>query len=158
MAKTDNLTDYLIDLADGIRAKKGTTEPINPQDFRAEIESIEGGGGASESSIEYLDMTNVQSESWMTYLLASTLFVKQWMTLGQDTINTVFPTVLSQVMAGNLLGVNQFAIDFKAPIVVSKDGMAQTMTVADFIIQQGATQEKLDAIPRLTKEEFYSLE
>lgn len=50
MAKTDNLTDYLIDLADGIRAKKGTTEPINPQDFRKEIESISGGG---EFSPEY---------------------------------------------------------------------------------------------------------
>ena len=44
MAKNDNLTDYLTDLADGIRAKKGTTEPINPQDFRKEIESISGGG------------------------------------------------------------------------------------------------------------------
>ena len=37
MAKNDNLTDYLTDLADGIRAKKGTTDPINPQDFRKEI-------------------------------------------------------------------------------------------------------------------------
>lgn len=44
MAKNDNLTDYLTDLADGIRAKKGTTDPINPQDFRKEIESISGGG------------------------------------------------------------------------------------------------------------------
>lgn len=51
MAKNDNLTDYLTDLAEGIRAKKGTTEPINPQDFRKEIESISGGGG--EFSPEY---------------------------------------------------------------------------------------------------------
>ena len=80
------------------------------------------------------------------------------MTLGQDTVNTVFPTFLSQTMAGNLLGVTQLAIDFKASIVVSKDGMAQTMTVADYIIQQGATQEKLDAFPRITKEQFYTLE
>ena len=55
MAKNDNLTDYLIDLADGIRAKKGTTEPINPQDFRKEIESISGGGngGSVEGDWEY---------------------------------------------------------------------------------------------------------
>ncbi|MBO7283294.1 MAG: hypothetical protein J6U73_07870 [Alistipes sp.] len=43
MAKTDNLTDYLTDLADAIRAKKGITEKINPQDFASEIASIEIG-------------------------------------------------------------------------------------------------------------------
>lgn len=42
MGKQNNLTDFLTDLADGIRAKKGTTSPINPQNFRREIESIEG--------------------------------------------------------------------------------------------------------------------
>ena len=40
MAKNNNLTDFLTDLADGIRAKKGTTGTINPQNFRSEIESI----------------------------------------------------------------------------------------------------------------------
>lgn len=44
MAKTDNLQDYLSDLADAIREKKGMTEPINAQDFASEIASIEGGG------------------------------------------------------------------------------------------------------------------
>ena len=50
MAKTDNLTDFMLDLADSIRAKKGTTEPINPQDFRKEIESISGGGESGGGS------------------------------------------------------------------------------------------------------------
>lgn len=55
MAKNNNLTDYLTDLANAIREKKGTTDPINPQDFSAEIASIEtggggGGGGAAASS------------------------------------------------------------------------------------------------------------
>lgn len=45
MAKNDNLTDFLTDVADAIREKKGTTELINPQDFSAEIASIESGGG-----------------------------------------------------------------------------------------------------------------
>ena len=57
MAKTDNLTDYLTDLADGIRAKKGTTDPINPQDFRKEIESISGGGsGGGEADSDWVFM------------------------------------------------------------------------------------------------------
>ena len=40
MAKNDNLTDFLTDVADAIRAKKGTTDKINPQDFADEIASI----------------------------------------------------------------------------------------------------------------------
>lgn len=50
MAKNDNLTDFLTDVADAIRAKKGTTDKINPQDFAAEIASIEGGGGTPSAS------------------------------------------------------------------------------------------------------------
>lgn len=42
MAKKDNLKDFLTDVADAIRAKKGTTDLINPQDFVAEIRSIAG--------------------------------------------------------------------------------------------------------------------
>ena len=44
MSKSDNLTDFLIDVADAIREKKGTTDKINPQDFSSEIASLKGGG------------------------------------------------------------------------------------------------------------------
>ena len=40
MAKTDNLTDFLTNVADAIRAKKGTSDLINPQNFDGEIASI----------------------------------------------------------------------------------------------------------------------
>ena len=40
MSKANNLTDFLIDVANAIRSKKGTTTPINPQDFSDEIASI----------------------------------------------------------------------------------------------------------------------
>ena len=45
MAKNDNLKDFLTDVANAIREKKGTTDLINPQDFSAEIASIQSGGG-----------------------------------------------------------------------------------------------------------------
>lgn len=48
MAKNDNLQDFLIDVANAIRNKKGTTALINPQDFSAEIASISGGGVVQE--------------------------------------------------------------------------------------------------------------
>ena len=37
MAKNNNLTDFLTDVANAIRAKKGTTAKINPQNFSSEI-------------------------------------------------------------------------------------------------------------------------
>ena len=41
MAKNNNLTDFLTDVADAIREKKGTIALIDPQDFSDEIASIE---------------------------------------------------------------------------------------------------------------------
>ena len=43
-----NLIELLTNIANAIRSKKGTTEPINAQDFATEIESIEVGGGSNE--------------------------------------------------------------------------------------------------------------
>lgn len=41
MAKNNNLQDFIQDLGDTIRKKKGTTAKINPQNFSSEIESIQ---------------------------------------------------------------------------------------------------------------------
>ena len=43
MAKDNNIQDFLTDVADAIREKKGTTDKINPQDFSSEIASIQSG-------------------------------------------------------------------------------------------------------------------
>lgn len=51
MAKNDNLTDFLTDVANAIRKKKGTTDPINPQNFSDEIASIKGGGASFETIV-----------------------------------------------------------------------------------------------------------
>lgn len=50
MAKNDNLKDFLTDVADAIREKKGTTDAINPQDFSSEIASIQSGGDSRDWS------------------------------------------------------------------------------------------------------------
>lgn len=50
MSKANNLKDFLIDVADAIRAKKGSTDLINPQDFSSEIASLSSG-------LEIVDMT-----------------------------------------------------------------------------------------------------
>ena len=48
MARIDNLNNFLTDVADSIREKKGTTELIPASAFDTEIDSISGGGGGGE--------------------------------------------------------------------------------------------------------------
>ena len=57
MAKTDNLSDFLTDVANSIRTKTGTTEQINAQDFSAKILSIQTGGGSGNTVKNLLDAT-----------------------------------------------------------------------------------------------------
>ena len=70
MAKNNNLGDFLTDIADAIREKKGTAEPINAQDFASEIASIETGGGmvvdAPIKDVNFYDYdgTRLYSYSW----------------------------------------------------------------------------------------------
>lgn len=45
------LETYLTSIADAIREKKGTSEPINAKNFASEILSIQGGGSASGASL-----------------------------------------------------------------------------------------------------------
>lgn len=51
MSKTNNLNDFLTDIADAIRSKKGTTGNINAQDFSNEIKSI----SSSSSSVSKVE-------------------------------------------------------------------------------------------------------
>ena len=52
MAKNNNLTDFLTGVADAIRAKKGTSDLINPQNFDSEIASISTSKEEQEKSFE----------------------------------------------------------------------------------------------------------
>lgn len=52
MAKNNNLTDFLTDVADAIREKDGTTGTINPQDFSDKIKAIPTGVDTSDGNIE----------------------------------------------------------------------------------------------------------
>ena len=50
MADTSNLSNFLGDVADAIRTKKETTEPIPAENFDQEILSIEGGTDTSDAT------------------------------------------------------------------------------------------------------------
>lgn len=53
MATNNNLGDFLTSVANAIRTKKGTSSPINAQDFSDEIASIQTGGGLLEYTLTF---------------------------------------------------------------------------------------------------------
>ena len=57
MSKENNLHDFLTDIADAVREKKGTSEPINAQNLSEEIRGIESGGDVYVFSEDMVDNT-----------------------------------------------------------------------------------------------------
>ena len=74
MSKQNNLTDFLTDVADAIRQKKGTQAPINPQDFSSEIASIPTGG--SNPLQDMLDRSSDTNGKYLFYVYDSSIFSK----------------------------------------------------------------------------------
>lgn len=64
MAKNDNLKDFLVDVADAIREKKGTTDLINPQSFSDEIRAFEIGGGGGAIWTGHADAEGLRAIGW----------------------------------------------------------------------------------------------
>ena len=58
MADTSNLTNFLEDVADAIRAKKGTEDPIPAANFDTEIAGIETGSDTSDATATVDDIIN----------------------------------------------------------------------------------------------------
>lgn len=56
MAKNNNLTDFLTDVANAIREKDGSTGTINPQDFSDKIKAIQTGVDTSDATATAVDI------------------------------------------------------------------------------------------------------
>ena len=62
MARTSSLNEFLTDVAESIRTKKGTTDLISPSNFDTEISSIETGGVSGE--VEVQSNGNAANYAW----------------------------------------------------------------------------------------------
>jgi hypothetical protein len=63
----ENIVELLTDVADAIREKKGSTEPINAQNFADEIRSIEGGGGGVPSEVKDSNGSGIQNITSLSF-------------------------------------------------------------------------------------------
>lgn len=133
------------------------------------VQSGEGGG----SSVEYLDVSGVSKHIKQTLLLLS-LYAKVPQDIiidasagenqSKTTINAgVAPSSGTSVQMGELglsseytdtllSGITALGCDFSSKIVMQ----GQTMTLNEFFTMSGG-KEMIDALPRLTEEEFYTL-
>lgn len=143
MAKNDNLSDFMTDIADAIRAKKGTSEPINAQDFSTEIASIQTGGGGS--SMEYWSFPNgLEDDS-----VAMFATLAKYTALGATLISPPAIAPMFNVEYKSFVGI-AFNIDLK----IIYGGFVGTL--GDFIAETGLDLAAKGGV-QITEEEFYSI-
>lgn len=147
MAKNDNLSDFLTDIADAIRAKKGTSEHINAQDFSAEIASIKGGGGSTMEYWRIDDAEKFKGTGIDSILPAWVLSIK----IGFPSAASILPGggLTSDSALEMLLG---FSIDRNFKL---QEADGSIMTVGEFIAMT-ETDFATIGCTQITEEEYYS--
>lgn len=138
-------------IAESIRRKEGSTEKINPQDFVQRIENLQVGGGTSESSIEYLDVSGVRGLDLIDFCMHS--FALKGLFQGEQIAG--MPTNAYFTAQGKVEDITACMIDFSLEFKGVVDGSLMTTTVGETLKQNGID---IDSIPRITKEQFYTLE
>lgn len=156
MAKSDNLIDFLKDIADAIREKKGTSDPINAQDFADEIKNGGNSGGGTASTMEYWDVSNIASTAKNTICKRS-VYVKGTSENGLSGAGMTYADFDGITNEKPYTHITAVAIDLSAKIVAGMGDMIQTVSYKEYLINNGVSESELAAIPRITEEEFYNL-
>lgn len=163
MAKDNNLQDFLTDIADAIREKKGTTEKINPQDFATEIANLSSGddsgsGSGEASTVEYLDVSGygVQSREKSAFICGA-----MYSRMNFDGKILIAPAIQGYVSAAGgdvmkLVGaIEAVSVNLKMKGVFATGHELQTLE--EFLTSDPFNID-LTSVPRITKEQFYNLE
>lgn len=160
------LNEVMKETADAIREKKGTTDKIAPINFAEEIRGITAGGGESGgSNVEYLDLSG--DSPLRDALITFSYLIKTDGFRIEHTDSSSWYGERGIIVSGNLLAtvigmtyddyrivkdsIKAVAVDFNTEIAMQDT----IMPIKD--VFTGA-EEMLNAIPRLTKEQFYTLE
>lgn len=132
---------------------------VEPSVAEVTFESESSGGGAgTESTMEYLDVSGVDFVNGGTK--EGNLLMLSFMAKCNHTIlgdNAIVP-IGQLYVAGTskTTSVHALAFDFSAKFIVNTG--TTNVSLKEALIQTGWTEEELAAIPRITKEQFYSLE
>lgn len=136
-------------VAGAIRAKEGSIEKINPQDFPQRIENLQVGGGTSEDKWRYFDCKQVPIESRVEILAELQSMIVKAQSISYNTIMS--SATVSYIEDAS--AIVAFGADMSIEINVSGEfttlGKFYEMAT-DMLAQAG--------IIEITKEQFYTLE
>ena len=110
MAKTDNLIHYLSDVANAIREKEGSTDPINAQDFSERIRSISAGSDPGFADYYYFENTSVSMTNGATVDNAASLFFNWFEVIITNTPEIMPLHPLCKYQAGSALFIGPIRI------------------------------------------------
>lgn len=146
-------------VAGAIRAKEGSTEKINPQDFVQRIENLQVGGGTSEDKWRYFDISAIDTSIQDAKDFVQNTLLALWticiLKEGGMYIPCTSATALTYVQESNSkvyrVGFDgaQKMLNFMTGEVMSCEEIYNTMVAAQ-IANWGGVE--------ITKEQFYTLE
>jgi hypothetical protein len=145
--------------ADAIREKTGKSELIKPIDFAEEIKGITAGGGDGESGDwEYYDCNIEDFKGVPLYLYPNPLIKTAQVTDGVLSLIRIGSYIFSHNSADGDRYI-AIAIDYSQRYVVDND----IKTLREWVTLRPNSEmaqivAPLQSLPRITKEEFYSLE
>jgi hypothetical protein len=114
------------------------------------------GGGTEASSMEYLDISNT-SDALRVGLVQNACYIRATIPdYGAEMVG-VSAYLVRSMLEGVIENTSAVAIDFSHKVYMKMSGSIQEMTVLQQILQNYVTQEEIDAIPRITEEQFYAL-
>lgn len=131
MARTDNLSNFLTDVADSIREKKGTTELIPASEFDTEIDSISSGVDINDY---FVHQSNV--------LVGLARWIKKCpdLELGSTTTANMFYNcssleVVDRINCPKASSVSRMFNNCPSLVTIEYVNMSEATNITDFIYQ-----------------------
>ena len=147
------LNEVMKDTADAIREKTGKSELIKPVDFASEIKGITAGGGESASTIEYFVYDKGTAAAVATYAQYVKIEAMEGMLKAVMPYSPTTSEIIEQ-MGGK---TKAFGANLNERVLLVQGDVFRDSTILEALAENGITREKIDSIPRITKEQFYDL-
>lgn len=136
----------------------GKNKPYNrnslyfPNGIDLDGESGESGGG----TMEYLDLSGVD-RSVKVAVGQYAVYVKAILEKYNGKVTGVPLYVIESLVDDPFEAISAIAIDFASEVLQEMGGSSVRTSTAESVLLYGTTQADIDAIPRITKEQFYDL-